>query len=340
MEYLPLAHRILPAIVETAEVLTEACDMARYEFKLPDIGEGVTEGEIVSWLVEPGDAVAEDQPMVEVMTDKATVTITAPQGRPDPRDARRRWARSVQVHSVLVVFDLDGARGRRVAGASSGRGSVSRAKRGARSREPPRPPRSATSARDLPGMHLAASARRRARRHRGARQAATSTKSRSRRRDAQARARSRARPAAVPPTGPGGRVTSDDVARSAEAAAERASRRRRRLADAAARRRAARGRPPAQASGSRASAACGPPSGAARGAHPAARLRKRIFENMARSKHTAAHFTFVEECDVTALKDLRERLKPAAPRRRASSSTFLPFIVKAVVAALEEAPDA
>ena len=49
-----------------------------YEFKLPDIGEGVVEGEIVRWLVKEGDQVRMDQPMVEVMTDKATVEIPAP----------------------------------------------------------------------------------------------------------------------------------------------------------------------------------------------------------------------------------------------------------------------
>ncbi len=43
--------------------------MNRYEFKLPDIGEGVTEGEVVKWHVEPGDVVREDQPLVDVMTD-------------------------------------------------------------------------------------------------------------------------------------------------------------------------------------------------------------------------------------------------------------------------------
>src|SRR5262245_50273578 len=48
------------------------------EFKLPDIGEGLTEGEITKWLVKEGQQVAADQPMMEVLTDKATVEITAP----------------------------------------------------------------------------------------------------------------------------------------------------------------------------------------------------------------------------------------------------------------------
>src|SRR5512143_22230 len=79
--------------------------MARWEFKLPDIGEGVTEGEVVQWLVKEGEVVKEDQPMVEVMTYKATVTIAAPRaGR--IAELRGKAGQVVQVHSVLVVFEL------------------------------------------------------------------------------------------------------------------------------------------------------------------------------------------------------------------------------------------
>src|ERR1700742_4389094 len=83
--------------------------MARWEFKLPDVGEGVTEGEIVGWLVKPGDVVAEDQPIVEVMTDKATVTITAPRAGV-VIETRGRVGEIVAVHGVLVVFELDAAK--------------------------------------------------------------------------------------------------------------------------------------------------------------------------------------------------------------------------------------
>src|SRR5256714_15301394 len=49
-----------------------------YEFKLPDLGEGLTEGEIARWLVSEGDEVAEDAPLVEIQTDKTTVEIRSP----------------------------------------------------------------------------------------------------------------------------------------------------------------------------------------------------------------------------------------------------------------------
>ena len=49
-----------------------------YEFKLPDLGEGLTEGEIARWLVAEGQELAEDDPLVEIATDKTTVEIPSP----------------------------------------------------------------------------------------------------------------------------------------------------------------------------------------------------------------------------------------------------------------------
>src|SRR5438105_1601657 len=82
--------------------------MATWEFKLPDIGEGVVEGEIVKWLVKEGDEIKEDQPLVEVMTDKATVTI------PSPKKGRvlkiyGREGEIAKVHHPLVQLELEGA---------------------------------------------------------------------------------------------------------------------------------------------------------------------------------------------------------------------------------------
>src|ERR1700692_4721474 len=52
--------------------------MTHYVFRLPDIGEGIAEAEITAWHVKPGEWLEEDHPMVDVMTDKATVEMTAP----------------------------------------------------------------------------------------------------------------------------------------------------------------------------------------------------------------------------------------------------------------------
>ena len=52
--------------------------MGRYTFRLPDIGEGIAEAEIVAWHVKPGDTVEEDGPLADMMTDKATVELESP----------------------------------------------------------------------------------------------------------------------------------------------------------------------------------------------------------------------------------------------------------------------
>src|SRR5215831_15782643 len=78
-----------------------------YDVKLPDIGEGVAEGEIVRWLVKPGERVREDQPLVEVMTDKASVEI------PSPRSGviaalHAEEGQIVNVGATIISIDADG----------------------------------------------------------------------------------------------------------------------------------------------------------------------------------------------------------------------------------------
>jgi pyruvate dehydrogenase E2 component (dihydrolipoamide acetyltransferase) len=70
---------------------------------------------------------------------------------------------------------------------------------------------------------------------------------------------------------------------------------------------------------------------------PVRGMRKRIWENMARSKHTAAHFNYVDEVNVAELIALRDRFRPHA-ERSSVKLTFLPFLIKAVVAALKRHP--
>ncbi|NLE87717.1 MAG: 2-oxo acid dehydrogenase subunit E2 [Myxococcales bacterium] len=280
--------------------------MATFEFKLPDIGEGVTEGEIVSWLVAVGDQVAEDQDMVEVMTDKATVTIGAPKAG-KIAELRAAVGDVVPVGETLVVFELDGQSSGQSAPAAAPEKKEERQESAATAvgdikdelpgfpREESRPaPQSAG------GYHndkpLAAPATRKLARELGVdlRQ--------------------------VPPSGAGGRVTREDVEAFAGGATSSASSA------------AARAPEPAPLPIS-------PPVPAAEDRRePIRGLRKRIFEKMALSKRTVAHFTYADEVECTKLIELRNRCKPYAAEAGVKL-TFLPFIVKAVVAALKKHPE-
>ena len=79
-----------------------------YEFKLPDLGEGLTEGEVARWLVSEGEEIAEDAPLVEIQTDKTTVEIPSPAAG---KVARILVAEGdvVPVGTVLVVIGEDGS---------------------------------------------------------------------------------------------------------------------------------------------------------------------------------------------------------------------------------------
>jgi pyruvate dehydrogenase E2 component (dihydrolipoamide acetyltransferase) len=294
--------------------------MARWEFKLPDIGEGVAEGEIVSWLVKPGDVVREDQPMVEVMTDKATVTIGSPRtGK--ITETRGKVGEVVAVHAVLVVFDLDS--GATTNGTANGKNEGPAATAVGDIRE------------DLPGMGTRPKPQ--ARTGSSAAAGAASEGYFNEKPLATPATRQMARQLSVDlkhvrPSGASGRVTKEDVLafshgvptlRPAMPTAARGS-------DFA----------PSPLPAAREPVRITAPGAAQTALEervPFAGLRRKIANRMALSKHTAAHFTFVEECDVTALKALRARTKAHA-ESLGVKLTFLPFIVKATVAALKRHP--
>jgi len=280
--------------------------MSKFEFKLPDIGEGVTEGEIVSWLVAVGDNVTEDQEMVEVMTDKATVTIGAPKsGR--IAELKGGVGDVIPVGGVLLVLELSSA-------PAAGAESASRA-------AAPAAVESVASAvgdlkENLPGT--AASAPSPAKVEGAPPLAAPATRKLARELGVDL--------GNVAGTGSAGRITREDVEKAAGGAAAPAA--------------AAPARPAGAPIAVPAPAplpTTAPAAAAEDKRIPIRGLRKRIFENMARSKRTAAHFAYADEVECTRLIELRNRTKGYA-EEGGVKLTFLPFIVKAVVAALRKHP--
>src|SRR5579863_5812158 len=79
-----------------------------FEFRLPDIGEGVAEGEVVQWFVKEGDAIAEDAPLVSVLTDKANVEIPSPKAGRVAR-IHAQVGEKVKVGGLLVTIDTEGS---------------------------------------------------------------------------------------------------------------------------------------------------------------------------------------------------------------------------------------
>jgi 2-oxoisovalerate dehydrogenase E2 component (dihydrolipoyl transacylase) len=82
--------------------------MARYEFKLPDIGEGIAEAEIVAWHVKVGDTIAEDQQIADMMTDKATVEMESPVAG-KVVELAGEVGDQIPIGSVLAVIETEGA---------------------------------------------------------------------------------------------------------------------------------------------------------------------------------------------------------------------------------------
>lgn len=325
--------------------------MARFEFKLPDIGEGVAEGEIVAWHVKAGDVVKEDQPMVEVMTDKATVTIGAPK-KGTILSTHATAGQILPVGSLLVAIETSDAVAAAPAPApvAATKPAPSAAPKPAAPVAPSKPSSgegpAATAVGDikdtLPGAAFfgggaptSAGASVAAPKANGAAASASDDGHYDERPLATPAVRKLARDLGVDlrrvkPTGEGKRVSLDDVrrvnARATSAPAVSGA--------ASAATRIASGRAPVSISIPAGTRDRGQPLEERK---PFVGVRRKIAERMQVSKQTSAHFTFVEECDVGRLKEFRARMKPAADKLGVKL-TFLPFIVKAVVGALKKHP--
>ncbi|HTV88953.1 MAG TPA: biotin/lipoyl-containing protein, partial [Stellaceae bacterium] len=271
--------------------------MARYVVKLPDIGEGTTEAEIVAWHVAPGQVIREEDPLVDVMTDKATVELPAPvagtvvaiNGAPGERRP---------VGSELVILDVAGEE----AAATEAAIPV-----------PPQPLTPTLSPQAGRGNNIAVQPSVPSRRERQAGQGegeialisvspALQTAAAPSAAKRPAGGKPLASPAVrrrawdagiplqfVPGNGPGGRVTQQDLdAFIAAGAAER-------------------GRPGA------ATASLARRDGIEE--VPIVGLRRAIAEHLQQSKRHIPHFAYVEEVDVTALEELRAQLNAAHAER-------------------------
>lgn len=289
-----------------------------FEFKLPDVGEGIHEGEIVKWHVKAGDAVREDQLIVEVMTDKATVEITSPRAGKIAQLLAKE-GQVAKVGDIIVTIDESGGTKAAPPAAPKAEAHAAPAKEEKTLFELPKElggvnpfkkqggpapaPQPAAAARPAPsgngpvahpaGRPLAAPAVRRRAREMGIDLAN------------------------VRGSGPVGRITGQDLESASRGAPQMAVH-----APAA----------PAPAMGPVSITAHGPVE-----TIPMKGLRKRIAENMTRSKHTAAHYTYVEEVDATELVALRDSAQDIA-KARGVKLTFLPFVFKAAVAALKAYP--
>ncbi|ALG72986.1 branched-chain alpha-keto acid dehydrogenase subunit E2 [Azospirillum thiophilum] len=277
--------------------------MARYVFKLPDVGEGTAEAEIVAWHVAPGDRVAEDQTLVDVMTDKATVEIPSPvAGRVlsingDP-------GAMLAVGSELVVLEVEGVDDRLPDDAPMVVASAA---------APPSPAAVAVDVAPVPEraavLRDAAPTAPAVRRPPGVKPTASPA------------VRRRAWDLGIPlqfvaGSGPGGRVLHRDLDRHADDGA-------------------------AEAVGVAVAGRSSPQARTAVSEVPVRGLRRRIAESMQEAKRHIPHFSYIEEIDVTALEELRLHLNADGVANGGATRpklTLLPFLIRALVRALPEFP--
>lgn len=279
-----------------------------FEFRLPDLGEGVAEGEVVRWFVGEGDTIRADDPLVSVLTDKANVEIPSPKGGRVVR-LHAQVGEKVKVGGLLVTIETEGPSG---AGASSVPSAPAHPSFAKSVSVPSAPAPS-------PAVPVAATG------ERPASPPTTVLASPFVRRRAVELGVDLAR---VSGTGPNGRVTEADLASAQAGPAEPTSSPMWPALSAPVE--PAPAAPPPRRPVS-------PPSDDVLERIPIRGIRRVIAEHMSESKHRAAHFTYVEEVDMSELVTLRDRMAKHVEKQGVRLS-YLPFLVKAVVAGLKAYP--
>lgn len=277
--------------------------MAQRIIKLPDIGEGTTEAEIVAWRVKVGDTVGEEDPLAEVMTDKATVEIPSPVAG-TVVSLNGKVGEKLAVGSDLVVLDVGGVAAPRppaVAQPAPSLAQATQAGEAATAVQTPRPLAGEDAARRATGEGEATAPQ----------PVGPSGKGPSGKPLASPAVRKRAWDAGValqfvPGSGPGGRITQADLDAYIAAGARPAER------------------------------APGPAARDGVEAVPIVGLRRAIAEHLQRSTARVSHFAYVEEVDVTALEELRAHLNET--RREREHLTLLPFLMRAIVNSIVDYP--
>jgi len=271
-----------------------AAGSATFEYRFPELGEGLHEGEIVSWHIKPGDTVQEDDIIMEVQNDKAVVEVPSPvTGK--VLEIKVKEGTVATVGEVVAVFAVEGE-----VPAQADHGAATPAAPAAPAAAPAAPAAAAPKAAIADNSNILAT---------------PAVRKYAREKNVLL--------ANVKGTGKNGRITKEDVdaylaggAKAAEA-------------------------PAAKAAGESKSAvpvfAPVRPGERIEERVPLKGIRKVIAGAMVKSVYTAPHVTIMDEVDVSALVELRSKAKPIG-EKKGIKITYLPFIVKALVAAVKQYP--
>ena len=275
--------------------------MASTDVKLPELGEGVTEGELVKWLVQPGDSVKADQTVAEIMTDKATVEVPSPVAGV-VKELKFKPGQVIKVENIILT--LSGATGSAPAPqASAHTGVTANAPTPASTKSSPTMAMATSTTGVFPPVAdskvLATPATRRLARELGV--------------DING----------MTGSGLAGRVTRDDVTQAKSGSAH--------VSHGAG----------ATSAGSPTmnfpKPAFNSTNASLEERVDLIGIRKKIAQNLQMSKSIIPHFTLMDEADVTQLVTLRESLKVFAEKNE-TKITYLPFVMKALIATIKEYP--